>query len=100
MRVISASQPLGGFRGFAATLRRRLATAAERTAGARVLSLRRKPGKARTAASPSQAELGNRTPAARSGDAHPTIQSGGTAVSTTDNAAVHGRIDLCRVQQS
>ena len=51
------------------------------------------------AAIPNQAEFGNSTPADSNGDAQPMMQRGGTAVSATALATVHGRRDSRRVQQ-
>ena len=58
-----------------------------------------KPGSAKAAAMPNQAESGNSTPADSNGDAQPIMQIGGTAESTTAMAAVHGLRDSSRVQQ-
>src|SRR5882724_9292494 len=58
-----------------------------------------KPGSANAAAIPNQAEVGDSTPADSNSEAHPMMQRGGTAVSATVTAVVHGRRDTRCVQQ-
>jgi hypothetical protein len=48
------------------------------------------PGSATTAAMPNQVLPGNKTPAEVNGDAHPTMQRGGTAERTRAAVTAHG----------
>src|SRR5215471_16589902 len=65
----------------------------------RVRRARRSAGRAIVAITPSHREFGKSTPADTSGDAQPTIQSGGTTLKVIAAAAAHGRSAFRRVQQ-
>src|SRR5690242_18348584 len=99
MRVISASQPFGMLIGLFSAFKARLTIPAVNTATTLVFALRNRAGRATTAAKPNQAVPGNKTPAAMSGDAQPTIQRGGTALKSIAPVAVQGRNATFRVQQ-
>src|ERR1022692_3913621 len=78
--------------------RKKLAVPAMRSATVRVFLWTRRPGSAKVAPRPSHAEFGNSTPADTSGDAQPTIHSGGIALSATAAVVFHGRRPCQRVQ--
>jgi hypothetical protein len=91
IRVISPTQPVGFITSFTRMFKKMLATLATTSATNLNLLWINKPGSARAAAMPNQAESGNSTPADNNGDAQPMMHSGGIEVSVSATAADHGR---------
>jgi hypothetical protein len=60
----------------------------------------RRLGMAAVPSRPMNSDPGNSTPADMSGEAHPTIHSGGTALATSAAAAPNGRNETRQVQQT
>src|SRR5262245_26131206 len=98
MWVVCASQPFGALTGFPATFRTMLAVTAMTRVRVLVVLRSNNPGSIATAATPNQAEPGNRMPAETSGDAQPTIHKGGIADRSKAAVVAHGTNARFRVQ--
>src|SRR5689334_11525812 len=99
MHVLSASHPRGFGVGFDARLQMTLAATAVSSAVPRVFSGSRRLGRTSAAKTPNQPLPGKSTPVDTSGDAQPTMHSGGTAAKATAATVAHGRLDARGVQK-